>query len=152
MHPLELQVIGPRGGITQQKFGIHPLATLMPSYTEAERESLRASIERDGVEVPIVIYQGKILDGRNRGYFASIFNKPVHITEFTGTEEQARRLVIKLNADLPYNRSEAQRCQESGNQLTGSRQNQFQPVDTIGSSKLTRRGSCQLRCKKRRSL
>lgn len=97
MHPLELQVIGPRGGITEHSFELHPLALIIPPMTEAEREALRASIERDGVKVPITIYQKKILDGRNRSYFASIFKKPVEIKTFEGTEEEAKRYVIMLN-------------------------------------------------------
>jgi len=97
IHPFELQVIGARGGITQQKFELHPLALAIPPMTEAERETLRTSIERDGVKVPIVVYQKKILDGRNRGYFASVLKKPVHIEEFKGTEEEARRHVSILN-------------------------------------------------------
>ena len=99
MQPLELLVESARGKITEQRFAIHPLATLMPSYTEAEREGLRASIEREGVKVPIVIFEGKILDGRNRGYYASIFKKPVRLTEFTGTHAEARQLVITLNVN-----------------------------------------------------
>ena len=97
LKPFELDVIGPRGGITQQSFELHPFALAIPPMTEREREQLRASIERDGVKVPIVIYQKKILDGRNRGYFASVFHKPVRIEEFEGTEEQARRYVAILN-------------------------------------------------------
>jgi hypothetical protein len=97
MKPLELLVESPRGKITTEKFEIHPLASLMPSYTESEREGLRADILRNGVKVPLVIYEKKILDGRNRGYFASVLNKPVKIFEFTGTEEEARRYVISLN-------------------------------------------------------
>ena len=97
IHPFELQVIGARGGVTQQKFELHPFALAIPPMTETEREVLRASIERDGVKVPIIIYQKKILDGRNRGYFASVFKRPVHIEEFKGTEEEARRHVAILN-------------------------------------------------------
>jgi ParB-like chromosome segregation protein Spo0J len=97
MRPIELQVIGARGAIKQQSFELHPFALAIPPMTEAERETLRASIERDGVKVPIVIYQKKILDGRNRSYFASVFKKPVRIEEFTGTEDEARRHVLILN-------------------------------------------------------
>ena len=97
MQPLELLIEGVRGKIATQKFEIHPLASLMPAYTEAEREGLRSDIARNGVKVPVVIFQKKILDGRNRGYFASQLGKPVRITEFTGTEEEARALVISLN-------------------------------------------------------
>jgi len=97
IHPLELQVIGPRGGITTQRFELHPLALAIPPMTEDERELLRASIERDGVKVPIEIYQKKILDGRNRAYFAAQLGKPVHLSVFEGTEEEARRHVLTLN-------------------------------------------------------
>lgn len=97
MHPLELDVIGPRGGREQMKFELHPFALAIPPMTEAERETLRASIARDGVKVPLVSYQKKILDGRHRAYFASVLHKPVEIKEFTGTEEAAKRHVAILN-------------------------------------------------------
>jgi hypothetical protein len=97
MQPFELDVIRPRGGIVQQRYELHPFAIAIPPMTEAERESLRTSIERDGVKVPIVIFEKKILDGRNRAYFASVLKKPVEITEFIGTEEEARRHVAILN-------------------------------------------------------
>lgn len=97
MHPFELNVIGPRGGHEIKKFDMHPFALAIPPMTEAERETLRASIARDGVKMPIIIYQKKILDGRHRGYFASVLNKPVEIKEFTGTEEEAKRHVAILN-------------------------------------------------------
>jgi hypothetical protein len=96
-YPRELVVIGPRGGTSMQKFELHPFALAFPPLTKAECEMLRASIERDGVVVPILIYQGKILDGRNRAYFAEMFHKPVKIEVFEGTEEEARRLVATRN-------------------------------------------------------
>jgi hypothetical protein len=95
--PFELDVIGPRGGHEKMKFQVHPLAAMIPPMTEAEREILRASIIKDGVKIPLVIFQKKILDGRHRGYFASILKKPVRIEEFTGTEEEAKRHVAILN-------------------------------------------------------
>ena len=97
IHPLELQVVGPRGGITTQHFELHPLALAIPPMTEGEREMLRASIEKDGVRVPITIFHKKILDGRNRAYFAAQLHKPVHLTVFEGSEEEARRHVLVLN-------------------------------------------------------
>ena len=75
MHPLDILVESPRGKIAMQKFAMHPLALIIPPMTEREREGLRADIERNGVKVPIVIYQKKILDGRNRGYLASVLKK-----------------------------------------------------------------------------
>jgi hypothetical protein len=95
--PFEVEVIGPRGGVTTQAFQVHPLALAIPPMTARERVALRTSIDRNGVKVPLVIFQGKVLDGRNRLYFASVLKKPVRIEEFTGTEEEARRYVAVLN-------------------------------------------------------
>jgi hypothetical protein len=95
--PFEVEVIGPRGGSTIRRFQVHPLALTIPPMTEAERETLRASILNDGVKVPLTIFQDKVLDGRNRLYFASVLKKPVEIEEFTGTEDEARRHVAILN-------------------------------------------------------
>jgi hypothetical protein len=96
-HPIEVIVIGPRGGETKEKFQAHPIALAIPRMTERERETLRDSIARDGVKVPLVIYQKKVLDGINRLYFAGQLNKPVRVEEFIGTEEEARRHVAILN-------------------------------------------------------
>jgi hypothetical protein len=97
--PLEVQIIGAHGRVLKEvrKFQVHPLALMIPPMTERERESLRESIARDGVHVPIVIYQEKILDGRHRVYFAVMLKKPIRIEEFKGTEEEAKRLVATLN-------------------------------------------------------
>jgi hypothetical protein len=95
--PFAVDVIRPRGGTKPMEFQVHPLALAIPPMSQREREVLRESIARDGVKVPLEIYEGKVLDGRNRLYFASILKKPVHIKEFVGTEEQARRHVANLN-------------------------------------------------------
>jgi hypothetical protein len=97
--PLEVQIIGAHGRVLKEvrKFQVHPLALMIPPMTERERESLRESIARDGVQVPLVIYQDKVLDGRHRFYFAVTLKKPVRIEEFEGTEEEAKRLVARLN-------------------------------------------------------
>jgi ParB-like chromosome segregation protein Spo0J len=44
----------------------HPLADLVPPMTDEEFATLVADIEANGVQQKIVLYQGKILDGRNR--------------------------------------------------------------------------------------
>lgn len=95
--PFEVEVVGPRGGSERKSFQVHPLALAIPPMTEAERETLRESITRDGVKVPIVLFQGKVLDGRHRFYFASALKKSVRVEEFKGTEDEARRHVAILN-------------------------------------------------------
>ena len=44
----------------------HPLADLFPLIGGAASEELTADIRQHGVREPVVLYEGKILDGRNR--------------------------------------------------------------------------------------
>jgi ParB-like chromosome segregation protein Spo0J len=46
--------------------GVHPAATLFPMLHGAPLGELAADIERNGLREPIVVYQGLLLDGRNR--------------------------------------------------------------------------------------
>ena len=57
--PFEVDVIGSRGAIHRQGFQVHPLALAIPPMTEREREALRDSIARDGVKIPLVLYEKK---------------------------------------------------------------------------------------------
>jgi hypothetical protein len=95
--PFDVEVFKPRGGTKPMSFRVHPLALAIPPMSERERQILRESIIRDGVKMPLEIFEGKVLDGRNRLYFASELKKPVHIKEFKGTEAEARRHVFSLN-------------------------------------------------------
>ena len=55
------------------EYEAHPIAALLPLIEGAPFEALVKSIATDGFddETPILIYEGKILDGRNR-YRASV--------------------------------------------------------------------------------
>jgi hypothetical protein len=44
----------------------HPLADLFPMMTQAEADELKVNIKAHGLRDDIVLYNGKILDGRNR--------------------------------------------------------------------------------------
>ena len=45
---------------------IHPAANIFPMMSDAEYQSLKADIEKNGVNVWMTFYDGKLLDGRNR--------------------------------------------------------------------------------------
>jgi len=45
---------------------VHELALLIPEMTEAEYVDLVTSIHENGLQHPIVTYEGKVLDGRHR--------------------------------------------------------------------------------------
>ncbi len=47
-------------------YEIHPLAHRMPEMADTEFNLLKESIQRDGLLQPVVVYEGKILDGRHR--------------------------------------------------------------------------------------
>jgi DNA modification methylase len=49
-------------------FHIHPLCELAPRMTDAEYQGLKDSINRAGMKIiePVILFEGKILDGRHR--------------------------------------------------------------------------------------
>lgn len=47
-------------------YEIHPLCELIPPMSDAELSALADDISANGLSEPIVIYEGKILDGRHR--------------------------------------------------------------------------------------
>ena len=49
-----------------QKFEFHPLAQVFPPLADTELQLLRESIRQDGLLHPVILFEGKILDGRNR--------------------------------------------------------------------------------------
>lgn len=52
--------------MADQEYEVHPLAETWPPLSTSEFEDLKASIQAVGVRHPIMLYEGKILDGRNR--------------------------------------------------------------------------------------
>lgn len=85
----------------------HPFADLMPMIREWEFEDLVNDIRGKGLIVPIVLYQGAILDGRNRhkaccrlvaeGVFA--WHPEHHFKTFHGEEDEALAYVESLNVN-----------------------------------------------------
>jgi hypothetical protein len=48
------------------EFEVHPAATLFPSMTEAEFQGLKQDIKENGQREDIVVWCGKLIDGRHR--------------------------------------------------------------------------------------
>jgi ParB-like chromosome segregation protein Spo0J len=78
----------------------HPLAGIMPMMSEDEFERHKADIKRNGLQVRIDLFEGMILEGRNR-YRAlkalGLVPADEHFKPFAGTRAEAEAYVISTN-------------------------------------------------------
>lgn len=75
----------------------HALANAFPMFSGERREEVREDIRRNGVRLPVYLFEGAILDGRNRYELAREAGVAVRFEAFAGTWKEARDLVISLN-------------------------------------------------------
>jgi ParB-like chromosome segregation protein Spo0J len=74
----------------------HPIADLFPLMTEEELEVLAADIKANGLGISIVLYQGKVLDGRNRYLACLKADVEPTFAEYTGNDPLAHSLSLNL--------------------------------------------------------
>lgn len=67
-------------------YEFHPLANLFPLIEGAEFEALVADIKANGVREPVILHDGKILDGRNRYKAAASAGVDVPTKNYEGTD------------------------------------------------------------------
>jgi hypothetical protein len=77
------------------KYEFHPLTKLFPIMPEHERDELGRDMKTNSQLLPIILYEGKILDGRNRYLACLKFGLKPRFVSFTTTE--AKKYVIGLN-------------------------------------------------------
>src|SRR5271155_5593047 len=75
----------------------HPICLLMPSADEDEVESLIADIRAHGLLDPIVLFEQRILDGRNRAAACEAAGVAPRYVEFHGAREEALMFVVSHN-------------------------------------------------------
>lgn len=76
-------------------YEIHPIALVLPEMSPAEYADLKADIAARGCIVPLVIYEGKILDGRHRYRACRETGQPFY--EQFYTEADPAGYVLSLN-------------------------------------------------------
>jgi hypothetical protein len=76
---------------------LHPLCELFPRMTGAEYESLKKDIAAGGMQTPIVLHEGKILDGGNRFRACSELGVEPRFVDFIGEDPVAFVLSINLH-------------------------------------------------------
>lgn len=75
----------------------HDFANLFPMLDAAGQDSLRADIQAYGVREPVIIFDGRILDGRNRYMAARDLGVDFPVADFAGTEREALQYVLSTN-------------------------------------------------------
>jgi hypothetical protein len=82
----------------------HPIANIFPLMVGDEFDELKGDMQRRGFRInvggPIWMYEGKILDGRNRPRAcveAGVMLEDIFFKTFEGTREEATRVVIQAN-------------------------------------------------------
>lgn len=93
------KAIALRWHLAASPYEYHPLCKVFPALDATERNELRSSIERDGYDptFPVVLFEGKILDGRNRYQCAIQCGAEPVFTEFVGDEDDALAFVVRAN-------------------------------------------------------
>ena len=75
----------------------HPICLLMPSADEDELQNLTDDIRAHGLLDPIVLFEKRVLDGRNRAAACESAGVPPRYVEFQGTREEALMFVVSHN-------------------------------------------------------
>lgn len=75
----------------------HEYANLFPMLGANEQDALRADIQAHGVREPIIQFEGRILDGRNRYMAARDLGLDFPVAEFDGDQAEALAYVLSTN-------------------------------------------------------
>jgi hypothetical protein len=75
----------------------HKLAEGFPLMSDLEYDALREDIRRNGQKEPILLFEGKILDGRNRYRACLDLKIEPKIEDFKGTAEEAEKFSVSAN-------------------------------------------------------
>ena len=77
----------------------HELSDLLPMIDDANFANLKADIAKNGILEPILIFEGRILDGRNRYRAGKEVGRltPAKFKMFEGTYAEAEAYVFSTN-------------------------------------------------------
>ncbi|MGV6875902.1 hypothetical protein ACUSIJ_24855 [Pseudochelatococcus sp. B33] len=75
----------------------HDYANLFPMLDAVGQDALRVDVQQFGVREPVVVFQGRILDGRNRYMAARDLGLDFPVADFDGTDAEALNYVLSTN-------------------------------------------------------
>jgi ParB-like chromosome segregation protein Spo0J len=96
-----------------QEYNLHEYCTIFPVASDQDTGALVNDIRRHGLLDAITLYDGKILDGRNRYTACSILNIEPRFINFEGDDEKALEYVISKNLARRH-LNESQRAMVAG--------------------------------------
>ena len=97
MEPVECGDLSPDEQRDFAKLKDHPIAGLFPLMDDAELQALAADIRENGQHEDIVLYEGKILDGRNRYRACRLAGIEPRFVEWNGQGGSPVQYVISRN-------------------------------------------------------
>lgn len=97
--------LGPVKLAENPDFPLHDLCTVWEQASDIDMAEMITSARALGgiFNDPSIIWEGKMLDGRNRQLVCKAIDKPMEYREFTGSYEQAREYVIAKNFARRHN-------------------------------------------------
>ena len=75
----------------------HPIASIFPLMGDDQLKDLSEDIRLNGQQYPVITFEGKILDGRNRFRACQMAGVEPEIEEFEGTKADALKAVWSWN-------------------------------------------------------
>jgi N6-adenosine-specific RNA methylase IME4/ParB-like chromosome segregation protein Spo0J len=116
----------------KRQLTFHPLAAIFPLIEGKDFDALVADIAAHGIREPIWIYEGQIIDGRNRYRAAAIAGVDCPLREYTGDDPVA--FVVSLNLKRRH-LNESQRAMVAAKLATLRRgDNQHAPIGATSQS------------------
>lgn len=124
----------------------HPVANLFPMLADGELADLAADIKANGLRLPIVTWQGQIIDGRNRLAACKLAGVEPQTVDFTGADPV--KYIVSTNLKRRH-LSDGQRGAlavelepwfaepAKGRQLAGLKQGTKRPVPASGPERET---------------
>src|SRR5690348_17491366 len=85
---------------TPSAYDFHPLADNFPMIGKDELRELADDIQRHELREPIVLFEGKILDGRNRYKAAKVIKYPLTQAHFKTLPADTDALAYVISANI----------------------------------------------------